>query len=177
MRRSMMKPLDLELMERKSSAWAGWALLVLAFLFAADLGVSYAGLKQQLYERSAQGTGNAGRAQGGNRESGGALEKEAGEAASVIDRLSLPWGQLFKVVEGASVERVALLSVQPDATQRVVTLVGEAKQYEDVLAYVERLNKTPVFRHVHLASHEVKENDPQRPVGFTVLAQWRVNGE
>lgn len=172
-----MKPLDLELVERKPGGWAGPALLVLALLFAADLAVSNTGLNQRLQERSTQsGTRETGRALIAHHQ-GGTLEKEATEAASVIDRLSLPWGQLFKEVESASMERVALLSVQPDPQRRVVTLVGEAKEYEDLLAYVESLNRTSVFKHVHLAGHEVKESDPQRPVGFTVFAQWRVNGE
>lgn len=174
-----MRVLDLDFVQRKRSPWAGWALLGVAVLLGAEMVYSYTELERGSFERTAQSTSRTLTTKtslsGSPRNGGGsALEGQAIEAAAVIERLTLPWPALFQALERVALDRVALLSIQPDPERRIVTLVGEAKQYEDVLAYIGSLNVVPVFRHVHLVSHEVKQDDPQRPVLFTVSASWKI---
>ena len=105
---------------------------------------------------------------------GAQLRQEIEQANDVIRRLSLPWNELFKAMEDSTIDKVALLSVQPDAQQRIVNLNGEARAYADVLTYMTRLDSTRALTKVRLLNHEVKRDDPQRPVAFTVTARWRI---
>lgn len=174
-----MRALDLDFVDRKRSPWAGWVLLGVAVLLAAEMVYSYAKLVQTSSQRSARSTPGIpmtriSASAGSRSDERSGLEAQAAEAAAVIERLSLPWPQLFQALERISLDRVALLSIQPDPERRVVTLVGEAKQYGDVLGYINGLNEVPVFGHARLVSHEIKQDDPQRPVVFTVAASWKI---
>lgn len=103
----------------------------------------------------------------------GADRGQLARAASIIDELSLPWDRLFSAIEAASLDRVALLAVQPDRDRRRVTLTAEAKDYADVLTYVARLKaRSDTLTDVVLVSHEVRGDHPQRPVLFSVSAGW-----
>jgi hypothetical protein len=42
-----------------------------------------------------------------------------------------------------------------------------------VLAYVQRLQTSTLLRYPMLDSHDVKTDDPQRPVRFAMTAEWR----
>jgi hypothetical protein len=102
------------------------------------------------------------------------LQREVDEANSVIRRLSMPWNELFRAIEDSAIDKIALLSVQPDSNQRILNLSGEAQAYDDVLTYVERLDASGALAKARLVTHEVKAGDPQHPVAFAVTARWRV---
>ena len=95
------------------------------------------------------------------------------EAAGVLAQLKTPWSALFRSIEAAHGDEVALLSLQPDIARRSLSIVGEAKEYGDALAYVARLRNEAKLANAHLVGNEVKEDDPQRPVLFTVSANWK----
>ena len=42
-----------------------------------------------------------------------------------------------------------------------------------MLQYLKRLGATGSFAEVHLLSHQVREDDPQRPIQFSVQATFR----
>ena len=86
----------------------------------------------------------------------------------------MPWGELFKRVEASNEKEIALLSIQPDAGKRVMRLSGEAKNFEALLAYIARLEHTPMLNQVYLTSHELRLQDPQKPVRFALTANWTV---
>ena len=71
-------------------------------------------------------------------------------------------------------DTVALLSVQPQPQQRLVTLHGEARSYADVLAYMERLDSSGAFARARLLNHKVKREDPRHPVDFAIAATWKI---
>jgi hypothetical protein len=69
-----------------------------------------------------------------------------------------------------------LLSIQPDAGTRALRITGEARRFEDVLAYLGRLEQRPALANVFLASHEVRQGGAHRPVAFALVAQWVDDG-
>ncbi len=52
-------------------------------------------------------------------------------------------------------------------------ITGEAKDLPLALAYVQRLQSSSLLRYPMLDSHELKADDPQRPVRFAMTAEWR----
>lgn len=96
------------------------------------------------------------------------------QAAGVIEQLSFPWNRLFVALESASTNDVALLAVQPDLQSGVITLKGEAKNWHAMVAYLRRLSEQQFFTGVQLTSHQIQQNDPQKPVRFVLQCTWGV---
>ena len=101
------------------------------------------------------------------------LEAELKNAQATVRQLALPWAQLIDSLERASIKEVALLNIQPDAQARVLRVTAEARREELMLEYLKRLGATGSFVEVHLVSHQVREDDPQRPIQFSVQATFR----
>ena len=101
-----------------------------------------------------------------------ALADEVRNANVVLAQLTIPWEALFREIEAAGDPGIALLSIQPDATARAVRIAGEARRFEDVLAYVGRLGQREAFADVFLTNHELRQGGAQRPVAFGVIARW-----
>lgn len=90
-----------------------------------------------------------------------------------IRQLNLPWEHLFGEIEMRLNSQVALLSLEPDATNRILRIQGEAKSPEDMLDFVNALREPAFLRNATLTRHEVNEADRNRPIRFVVEAQWR----
>jgi hypothetical protein len=103
-----------------------------------------------------------------SRETAGALKA----ANQILDQLTLPWDRLFRDLEAALVPDVAMLSIQPDPANRRVTVGGEARNVSALLTYLARIDAAPGLSEAHLTQHEVRRNDPRRPIVFTVQARW-----
>ncbi|HZO01487.1 MAG TPA: PilN domain-containing protein [Burkholderiales bacterium] len=101
------------------------------------------------------------------------LDGEMKNAQATVRQLALPWAQLIDSLERASMKDVALLNIQPDAQARVLRVTAEARREELMLQYLRRLSSTGNFAEVHLVSHQVREDDPQRPIQFSVQARFR----
>ncbi len=100
------------------------------------------------------------------------LAQEVGRANAVLASLTLPWDAMFGELESAASASVGLLGIQPDASGRQVRLAGEARSFEELLAYIGRLEATAGFANVLLATHELKPGGTQRAVAFTLTADW-----
>lgn len=101
--------------------------------------------------------------------------KEATDrAAQALDRLSAPWGALLEGVESGMSEEVALLSMEPDLSLQEVRLLGEARNVEAVLQFVNRIDKSAVLSVPHLESYQLQLQDPLRPVRFSLVTRWEV---
>jgi len=100
------------------------------------------------------------------------LRQEIAQANEILDQLTLPWDGLFQVVETSADKNVALLAIQPDVQKRLVRLSGEARNLKALLDYLARLEKSGVLQHVYLTNHEIKVQDPDRPVHFALVAEW-----
>jgi hypothetical protein len=101
------------------------------------------------------------------------LDEQMKEAQAVLRQLSLPWAQLVESLENAATPEVAVLQVQPDAQTRVLRVTAEAKGEESMFRYVRRVAATEGFSDVHLVSHQVRDDDPRRPLQFSLQAAFR----
>lgn len=108
----------------------------------------------------------AGRAAGGTNTSLLALKNEQVQAA--LASLATPWDAWFSQLEAVAERGVALVSLQPENEGRRVRLSGEARRFEDVLAYMGRLEAAEGFANVFLSEHV--EAGPG--VSFSLGADW-----
>ena len=83
-----------------------------------------------------------------------------------------PMGCVFNGIESVSKKNVAILSIEPDVQTGLLRIEGEAKDYASALTLVAKLRTTKPFSDVFLLRHEIKRDDPQHPVNFTVSMQW-----
>ena len=101
------------------------------------------------------------------------VEEETRSAEAVVRQLTLPWAAIFTTVEEAATREVAILQLQPDAETRVLRLSAETRQREAMFDFLRRLGASPGLADVHLVSHQVQREDPQRPIQFSVQALIR----
>jgi hypothetical protein len=101
------------------------------------------------------------------------LDEEARNAEAVVRQLTLPWATLFRAIEHAATRDVALLQLQPDPASRLLKLTAEARHSRAMFAYVRRLATADGLTEVHLVSHQVQSDEPQRPIQFSVQASLR----
>jgi hypothetical protein len=103
--------------------------------------------------------------------------RELDNARQILTHLALPWEPLFGAIEAALTRDTALLAIEPDAAKGLVRLSGEARNYPAILVLMRRLEQ-PVAGHgvvlsgVHLLSHDVRDDVPERPLRYTVSARW-----
>jgi len=98
------------------------------------------------------------------------LDEEAKTVNEVVRQLGLPWAKMIAAVEKASTGDVVVLQLQPEAQQRLLRLTAEAKSREAMLNYVRRLGEDRSLGDVYLVRHEVKLDQPGRPIQFSVQA-------
>ncbi len=103
-----------------------------------------------------------------------ALQQQIRQANAILQQLALPWDALFQTLEATRDQDIALLSIQPDAAKQSVRIGGEAKNLDTLLAYITRLEQGRVLDHVYLTSHEVRTQDAEQPVRFSLAAHWAV---
>lgn len=103
---------------------------------------------------------------------GRVLTDEIRAANAVIERMNVPWDALFRELEAAGDDGVALLAIQPDAASGQVRIAGEARKLDAVFGYVARLEAREGLQNVYLVGHEVRDAPP-RPVAFSVQAEWK----
>ena len=100
-------------------------------------------------------------------------EAQANAVNAAVLQLNLPWRALHDAVQAGTPANIALLALEPDARKSTVRITAEAKTSEDMIAYVEQLQKDEWFSAVVLARHELYEQDPNRPIRFQLDARWR----
>jgi hypothetical protein len=99
---------------------------------------------------------------------------EALQRANVVAvELARPWDRTFSALEAADQPGVAVLAIDPDPRRDEVRIIAESKTLAGMLGYVDLLRGQSAFGQVALQQHEVRMDDPGRPIRFTLLAQWR----
>jgi hypothetical protein len=171
-RRTSLPPLNLEYEARPGSRWAAWSLLALALAYSADVGWSYVKVREALDSRTAE-IASLPRAARSESYEPRNIEKELSFARTTIHRIALPWNELFRALSTSNVEGVDLLSVEPEIDSGAVRVTAEARDFPAMLTYLARLESNKQLRGVGVTRHEIKANNPQRPVAFTVVATWR----
>lgn len=100
-------------------------------------------------------------------------DKDIAGVHQIVERLSAPWDVVFVGLESINNSNVAILSIQPDIKAGVLQIQGEAKDYAATLTLVAQLREIKPFTNVFLSKHEVKRDDPQHPVAFTLSLHWK----
>jgi type IV pilus assembly PilN-like protein len=164
-----MKKLELNFVGHgKRSPWAGRVLMALAAAFAFDLAISYKDAKASLEVSQAK----VARTQTRGAPAAKVAPEELAAVRDTVNRIGLPWDQLFAALESAASDQVALLGIEPDPKAGTVVISGDSKDYLAALSYVLNLSQAEALTHVQLVRHEVKGNHPQGPVSFAVSAAW-----
>ena len=161
----MMKRLNVNFVgARRVAPWIGRVLLGLAAAVCVDAGLSYVAIRKAV---------DGGEQHVAQRAPAAAtLKVSAQEVTAVretVQRLSLPWDELFAALESAASEKVALTVIEPDVSKGTVTISGDGKDYLAALSYVSNLSRTEGLERVQLVRHEQKDNGP---VSFAVSAAW-----
>ena len=99
-------------------------------------------------------------------------EPQAAAVNAAVLQLNLPWRALHDAIGAATPNNIALLALEPDPRRRSMKITAEAKNSDDMIAYVERLKQQELFGAVALLRHEINELDPNRPIRFQLDAQW-----
>jgi hypothetical protein len=164
-----MQRLDLDFVAVRRSPWVARLLLVVALIFVFDNGLSFwqTSMAIRASENRLAQLGPK-----GLQAAKPVSSDELAAARDTVQRLSLPWAKLFGALESAASDQVALLAIEPDARAGTVTISGDSKDYLAALTYVLNLSRADSLSRVQLVRHELKQNDPQHPVAFTVSASW-----
>lgn len=165
----------------KPVPWLGVGVLVAAGVALALLGERYRALEQQIaswegkiehIERVSSQRSFVSRPISDQAARAQLLEIK--QANQVVRQLSQPWNALFREVETSAGNGVALLSMEPDLQSGTVQIGGEAKDLNALLKYVRQLASGKVFSSVQLQNHQIRQDDPEKPLRFSLLATWKV---
>lgn len=173
-----MRALTLDYQRSAQPGWAGWLMLGIGAAAAAGAVFYYAALSRDLAGWEARISETARQTQRGSAATGAAPRKpeetgrELKRANEVLQKLSVPWEALFAALERTRGDSIALLSVEPDARKGLVRISAEAKTAQDMLDYLRRLGKEPAFSRVSLVNHQIQQQDPERPLRFSLAVNW-----
>jgi hypothetical protein len=165
-----MKPPRLELdhvAPRRRRRWPGLVLLALSLAVAGDLALRYrdtvAGLESVPVASAPQPRVAPAKAN----------DAEDKIARAAVRQLALPWARLIRALEDSATPDVALLQVQPEAQQQMLRVTAEARDPAAMFKYLRSLAGAKGLSEIHLVTHEVAQDDPQRPVRFAAQASFR----
>ncbi|SFV14631.1 hypothetical protein [Pseudoduganella namucuonensis] len=99
-------------------------------------------------------------------------ESQARAVNAAVLQLNLPWRELQEAVGEGTPANIALLALEPDPRKQVLKISAEAKNADDMIAYIEQLKEQEFFSGAALVRHEIYEADANRPLRFQVEAQW-----
>lgn len=160
----------------KPFPWAGVVLLLLASGVLVLFYIYYQGLTEKIGYWELK-NGQVLRASEGKKEWSpreiSDMAQEIKHANEVLNQITLPWDKLFQAVEWSSGKDVALLTIEPDAEKHLVKISGEAKNIPAILSYLRHLAEQEIFESVYLQSHQVQEQNPEKPVRFALVAAWK----
>jgi len=164
-----MKRLEINFVGRgRRSAWPGRILFAVALALSVDMALTY----RELHAARDLAQAKLAQAQPRSAPARKVAPEEVAAVRETLDRLAMPWERLFGALESAASEEVALLAIEPDPKAGTVVISGDGKDYLAALSYVLNLSRAEALSRVQLVRHEVKANDPQRPVAFAVSAGW-----
>ena len=149
-------------------AWAGIAVLAVALALGSHVLMRYRDARQEALRLDTRAALLSAARRPVHEASRERLETETKAAEAVLRELRVPWAKLLMALEEASIPGVALLQLQPDASQ--LRLTAEAQDREAMFSYLKRLEAVPSLAEVHLVSHEIRDEGRQRSVQFSAQA-------
>ena len=157
----------------RRTAWPGWLLLALSLALGGYLFGRYQDAREALVRLETESGLLSPERRPARALPRERLDAEKKAAEAVVRQLTVPWAGLIGALEKASARDVALLQLQPEAGERRLRLTAEARNREAMFAYLRRLEAAPALAEVHLLSHQVQQEDPQRPIQFSLQALLR----
>jgi hypothetical protein len=174
-----MSELHLDYQKNAPFPWLGVCLLGVMAIVAITVAIYLANLQKQADVLQAKldrvSVKNAARAAANPSRPVGKVDlaQEIKSANEVLHQLSVPWDELFKAVESSSGSHITLLALEPDFERKQVKIGGEANSYKTIMKYITELEKQEVFGAVYLQNHDIRQDDPDMPVRFSLLANWK----
>lgn len=164
-------PLQLGFAPRPRIARAAWLMLAAGIVGASVVVGEYQVTLGRLDRAEAESLANGTRSRTAidPRRLGDALVR----ANTVALELARPWDKAFAALEAAEHPGVSVLAVEPNARGGELRIAAEAKDAMGMLAYIETLRAAPQFSRVTLQQHEVRADEPGRPLRFTLVGLWR----
>ena len=161
---------------RSPSPW-GWLMLVASILFCGFVLEWYLIQLQPELQRSESELNRAMRQVRPTepttaRLSDKQLASDWKRAAKVAQELGAPWAPVFGILDGATEQPIALLSVDISSVRREMVLSGESRNFASMLAYYGYLQKHKMLVGVDLQLHQVNRQDTEKPVRFRITAHW-----
>ena len=92
--------------------------------------------------------------------------------SKIQQSLATPWPALFDSLEKSHPSAIRINEIAPDPMSHTLQLKGETNEMEDVLDYVDALNKEPALHDVNLLSHELTAENNATFIAFEIEAQW-----
>ena len=170
-----MTELNLDYQPNTPFPWGGVLLLGVAVIVLVATGVYYQQLKgkkavlEAKVERKSHDSSQRDLSARGSVE----LAEEVKNANDALRRLSVPWESLFHAVESSGNQNITLLAIEPDIEKQQVKISGEAKSFNLLMNYMTHLQGQAVFGSVYLQNHDVQQEDPDKPVRFSLIAAWQ----
>lgn len=152
---------------------AGWALLLISLVLFAEMSFSYIHLyRQKIFLQKELETSHT---QAGEDVAHAPVlgAKELDAVKTILARLNAPWEELFSGIESIKAKDVAILSVVPDLKNGILLMDGETRNYAALLTLIAQLQRVQTFQDVHLLRYEIKQNDTQHPIAFTISLRQR----
>jgi Tfp pilus assembly protein PilN len=100
------------------------------------------------------------------------LDDAVKRANAVARELARRWDKVFAAIEAVGDADVALLAIEPDAHKGIVRITAESRNKHAMLRYLTRLQDRQPLQRVLLEHHEVRTQEPERPVRFVVSGEW-----
>jgi Tfp pilus assembly protein PilN len=162
--------LELDLIARpRRPRWPGYVLLAASLVGAGAMLERYQDARQAL-ERLDAVTDLVADSRPRERAPRKPLDEKSAQAAA--RQLGLPWAGLIETLERAATPDVAVLQLQPEAQQRIISISAEARHREAMFRYLRALTQAKGLAHVHLVNEQVQTDDPQTPIRFSVQASF-----
>ena len=94
------------------------------------------------------------------------------KVAAVAAALNHPWDKLFSMLEAAPPGQVALLTLEPNAALHELVLTAEANNFNAMLDFYLLLGKQTDLSNLALHSHQINQQDNDKPIRFRITATW-----
>jgi Tfp pilus assembly protein PilN len=95
------------------------------------------------------------------------------QSQSILRELTVPWQDLFSIVEDYPDHDVALIGIDQNPAQSQIRITAEAKDFDAMIAYLKYLQASLLLREAVLNDHLIETNVPGKPVRFQITAVWR----
>jgi len=170
-----MAELNLDYQPNSPFPWGGVVLLGMAMVALVLSGIYYQRLSAQVsvLEAKIERTNNKAALRESSARGAVELAEEVKNANDVLRHLGVPWESLFHAVESSGNQNITLLAIEPDIEKQQVKISGEAKSFSSLMNYMTHLQGQTVFGSVYLQNHDVQQEDPDKPVRFSLIAGWK----